>query len=1026
MTQQFTDITLRIRQHTTVRSCRLTLLALDGSAAEAVEVANGDIDDGELSGPCLGLEAERGGQERHIAAAGVPIAPVTVRSALQEFVKAAALNGHRLRLRIDDATGGIQWEQLYIGDGADRLPLALDAHVSVVRSTCEQSNEVAALSDTPRVLIAAADPEAAGYGRLSWIEPEVDAIRDECTAYGGEVADVLWHVSPSMLRDGLHRVKPHVLHVAAHGEVAPTGARLRLCGEHPHAHLWLDELVGWAGQAGVRLVVLSACDIGGQRAAHSLTVTGVPAVLAMQGKWNDDTSPQFFREFYRELCANGDVEQAVSAGRRLLSGVGTQWAVPVLYVGAQHGRLWQSRSRAALRAAAPAAPPLLPPSNLEQPRPLNMVGREEDLERLHSLLTAPNNRPVAIIGMGGLGKTWLAAEYAHRYREDYPGGVFWLEAQDDARLIEQYASLGRVFGVSDRETANRAEAVRDALRRTLAPTLLVFDDSRPETSAHLMAPGPCCRVLTTTQFGRLEDEGFACYRPTTLSRDAAMELLQRSRQADTAEERRAAESIAQRVGYLPIALSVLASYVRRMRLTFQRCDERLGADRRLALLDDATARVFPHSRYSSGIFAAISLSHATLSGDAARLLATAACFAPRDIPEDRLFEACAGLDRPRFDAVISDLIDAALMDAGAAGRVNLHEIIRALALNSLPAPEQSECADRAAVALTRALSVALNAGHLREARRDASHSRAVVDLCLDRDLGAAARQLLRELGMYDMCNSDIHSALELWERAAALAERDDLGDDVVMGDLLFLLADARQELRRPVEAGDAARKALGMYERSYAAGDPHLGDAYYNLGYVVKRQHHYDEAHSLYQRALDIHLNSYGERDERVAADLNNIGVLYEDQGDHEKALEYLTRALDIQLRVLGADNVRGAYHIDTPGLMNNVGRVMVRLGRADEALALHRDALAVFRSEHTLADGEQGVSSAAAPGSEDNLDIAMTHCFIGEALASLARTGEAIESLRHGVAIMGRLRFAPVRSLGEYRELFSKLDGQI
>ena len=58
------------------------------------------------------------------------------------------------------------------------------------------------------------------------------------------------------------------------------------------------------------------------------------------------------------------------------------------------------------------------------------VGRTQELARLHDLLT--RSRMVGITaqirGLGGVGKTLLAVEYARRHGDAWPGGVFWIEA----------------------------------------------------------------------------------------------------------------------------------------------------------------------------------------------------------------------------------------------------------------------------------------------------------------------------------------------------------------------------------------------------------------------------------------------------------------------------------------------------------------------------------------------------------------------------------------------------------------------
>jgi hypothetical protein len=67
------------------------------------------------------------------------------------------------------------------------------------------------------------------------------------------------------------------------------------------------------------------------------------------------------------------------------------------------------------------------------------VGRVADLWAIHSgllkhnfaMITGSGTGLVQVQGMGGIGKTLLAEEYALRFGSAYPGGVFWLRATSD-------------------------------------------------------------------------------------------------------------------------------------------------------------------------------------------------------------------------------------------------------------------------------------------------------------------------------------------------------------------------------------------------------------------------------------------------------------------------------------------------------------------------------------------------------------------------------------------------------------------
>jgi len=62
----------------------------------------------------------------------------------------------------------------------------------------------------------------------------------------------------------------------------------------------------------------------------------------------------------------------------------------------------------------------------------DFVGRDVELESLHGMLQQRQGpvgiRPTVLVGLGGIGKTQLAVEYAHAHRANYLGGIFWLNA----------------------------------------------------------------------------------------------------------------------------------------------------------------------------------------------------------------------------------------------------------------------------------------------------------------------------------------------------------------------------------------------------------------------------------------------------------------------------------------------------------------------------------------------------------------------------------------------------------------------
>jgi hypothetical protein len=129
-------------------------------------------------------------------------------------------------------------------------------------------------------------------------------------------------------------------------------------------------------------------------------------------------------------------------------------------------------------AGAPRAPGALPPIwQVPYARNPNFVGREYLLEALHEALASgqPGARVQALTGLGGVGKTQLALEYAYRYAGDYEA-VWWVRAEEPATLAAEYAQLAGPAGLPAANLTDLGEVVA-AVCNWLARTdgwLLIF------------------------------------------------------------------------------------------------------------------------------------------------------------------------------------------------------------------------------------------------------------------------------------------------------------------------------------------------------------------------------------------------------------------------------------------------------------------------------------------------------------------------------------------------------------------------
>lgn len=373
--------------------------------------------------------------------------------------------------------------------------------------------------------------------------------------------------------------------------------------------------------------------------------------------------------------------------------------------GAQHnvataGGAYIERA-AAVAIVLPSAPATPPAFTVPfSPNPL-FVGRDAELERLYKLLRpdAPVALVPAIAGTGGIGKTQLAVEFAHQYRDRFPGGMFWLTMTDDASARTQVADYAgpralnlpgwQAMSFEDRIAAVRAAWQQQDVR------LLIFDNLEDPALLRWRPTSGGCRVLMTSRRQNwYRHSGVEVLSLDVLARADSLRLLLTPRydgQAAHSEERAAADAICEELGDLPLALALAGAYLEATpSMSLDAYLERLRA----ASVDHPSLNVLLDEGLPTGhapsILATFDLSYDRLDASqptdalARRLLHGAAWCAPVAIPR-RLLLRAAGLDPDDMDAQVEG--DAALHRLAAVGLIEplpdkalrLHRLLAAYA-----------------------------------------------------------------------------------------------------------------------------------------------------------------------------------------------------------------------------------------------------------------------------------------------------------------------------------------------------------
>ncbi len=318
------------------------------------------------------------------------------------------------------------------------------------------------------------------------------------------------------------------------------------------------------------------------------------------------------------------------------------------------------------------------------------LGRQSDLARLAERMEEAGR--VGIFGMGGLGKTQLAVEYAYLYKETYPHGVFWLNAATS--LMSELAGVAEALSLVPKQAPGdqAAFAVRDYLEKNPL-ALLVFDNvedpnelNQPVTAG--LVPGSLKgRLLFTTRRADFP-ANLESFEIKGLPEEGALGLLLRARSEilkTNHSDRAAAKEIVAALGGLPLALELAASYLGEYReTTLPDYAQWLREEGGLAVVDESD--VLPEklaTRHETAVRATLSRQWERLEDPDARkvFLAAGQLGIGSLIPLARLaMMAGVGLDlrpgRPSpFRRALSKLHNITLIEQLSGERLRLHPLV---------------------------------------------------------------------------------------------------------------------------------------------------------------------------------------------------------------------------------------------------------------------------------------------------------------------------------------------------------------
>lgn len=359
------------------------------------------------------------------------------------------------------------------------------------------------------------------------------------------------------------------------------------------------------------------------------------------------------------------------------------------------------------------------------------TGREALLQQLHHTLNtskaAALTHPQAISGLGGIGKTQLALEYAYRYHEEYEA-VFWLKADTRESLLADFQALARLLNLPEKHAEEQMKSVLAVIAWLKAHPrwLLIFDNADDLAMIRpFLPPALDGHLLLTTRAqsmgGLAQHIEVACMTPEVgalfLLRRASLLAPDATLEAASAQDRALALQIVEELGGLPLALDQAGAYMEESAYHLKGY-LKLYQRQRTALLKRRGGLATDHPEPVATTWALSFEQVEQADALAAELLRFCAFLDPDAIPEEILLEAArlshaqentTSPDELRINAAIEVLLRFSLVQRNAETEtLTIHRLVQAVIQDAMDKGTQRYWAERAAQAVHKAFPQASN------------------------------------------------------------------------------------------------------------------------------------------------------------------------------------------------------------------------------------------------------------------------------------------------------------------------------
>nr|WP_242036851.1 tetratricopeptide repeat protein [Leptolyngbya sp. FACHB-321] len=586
------------------------------------------------------------------------------------------------------------------------------------------------------------------------------------------------------------------------------------------------------------------------------------------------------------------------------------------------------------------------------------------MARLHELLQASEGAVIsAVAGMGGLGKTQLAVQYAKRNQASYPGGIAWFNGRTGdlaTQLVLKAEFALHLPGLqAAKERITEAEALAQWCWQHWQPdglTLIVLDDVMHWAECRSFLPkADRFRVLVTTRLQALLPN-FPTITLEVLHPNEARSLLASLEKfGRVAQDPGLADQLCAGLGYLPLGIELVGCYLASDR--YKTLSQVWAALQANGMQDSALERSPDYEMTAErGVKAAFALTWETLSAEARRVARLLSYFALDWIAWDwaEWIMQCVEGETYQLGALKAQLENASLVQIEweRLGWCRLHPLVQQFLRDEerIDVETTGDDALRAAfvaemIEIASQLPDNPTTKELEGFGVVRSHVQEVAKRFLWPQADADFDWIYNGLARFYQGQALFKEAEAQYAECLALTQQLFQGDHPTVARSFNNLAGLYDSQGRLSEAEPLYVQALAMTKRLFESDHPDLARSLNNLAYLYNAQGRPSEAEPLYVQALAMTKRLFQDDHPTVATSFNNLALLYKAQGRLSEAEPLSVQALAMMQRLFQGD------HPDVATNLNNLAGVYKAQGRLSETEPLSMQALAMrqrlFQGDH-------------------------------------------------------------------------------